>query len=89
MGGDFGPHCIVPASVQCLAEVPSLHLALVGQSSILEEIIAQHPAVDRARLTIVDADEVIGMDERPAQALRAKPRSSMRRRVSVPEIPER
>jgi glycerol-3-phosphate acyltransferase PlsX len=78
MGGDFGPHCIVPASLHCLAEVPSLHLALVGPSSILEEIIARRPGVDRARLTIVDADEVIGMDERPTQALRSKPRSSMR-----------
>ena len=78
MGGDFGPHCIVPASLQCLAEIPSLHLALVGQSPVLEEIIARHPAVDRARLTIVSAEEVIGMDERPTQALRAKPRSSMR-----------
>jgi glycerol-3-phosphate acyltransferase PlsX len=78
MGGDFGPHCIVPASLNCLAEVPSLHLALVGQSSVLEEIIAQHPGVDRARLMIVDADQVVDMDERPTQALRAKPRSSMR-----------
>jgi glycerol-3-phosphate acyltransferase PlsX len=78
MGGDFGPHCIVPATLQCLAESPSLHLALVGQSSILEDIIARHAGVDRTRLKIVNADEVIGMDERPTQALRAKPRSSMR-----------
>jgi len=34
--------------------------------------------VDLARLRIVDADEAIGMDERPTQALRTKPRSSMR-----------
>jgi glycerol-3-phosphate acyltransferase PlsX len=78
MGGDFGPHCIVPASLHCLAEVPTLHLALVGQSSILEEITACTPGVDRSRLQIVDADEVIGMDERPTQALRTKPRASMR-----------
>ncbi|WP_407296327.1 phosphate acyltransferase PlsX [Stutzerimonas zhaodongensis] len=78
MGGDFGPHCIVPASLQCLAEVPSLHLALVGQSSLIEDIIGGHSVVDRSRLAIVNADEVIGMDDRPAQALRAKPRSSMR-----------
>lgn len=78
MGGDFGPHCVVPASLLCLAEVPSLHLALVGQASVLEQIVAAHPGVDRARLTIVEADEVIGMDERPTQALRTKPRSSMR-----------
>ncbi|MCQ4257745.1 phosphate acyltransferase PlsX [Stutzerimonas stutzeri] len=78
MGGDFGPHCIVPASLKCLAEVPSLHLALVGQSSIVEELIAQTQGVDRSRLNVIDAEEVIGMDERPAQALRTKPRASMR-----------
>lgn len=78
MGGDFGPHCIVPASLDCLAEIPSLHLSLVGQSSLLEEIVAQHPGVDRSRLRIVDAPEAIGMGERPSQALRGKPTSSMR-----------
>ena len=78
MGGDFGPHCIVPASLQCLAEVPSLHLALVGQSSVINDIIAAHAGVDHSRLNVIDADEIIGMNERPTQALRTKPRSSMR-----------
>lgn len=78
MGGDFGPHCIVPASIACLAENPSLHLVLVGQTSLLEELIGQHVGVDRSRLHIEHADEVIAMDERPAQALRGKPQSSMR-----------
>ncbi len=78
MGGDFGPHCIVPASLACLAEIPSLHLVLVGQESLLEELIARHSGVDRARLRIEHADEVIGMAERPSQALRGKPDSSMR-----------
>ncbi|MBB2496397.1 phosphate acyltransferase PlsX [Aquipseudomonas ullengensis] len=78
MGGDFGPHCIVPASVACLAEFPSLHLVLVGQAPILEELIARHPGVDRARLRVEHASEVIGMDERPSQALRGKPDASMR-----------
>ncbi len=78
MGGDFGPHCIVPASIACLAENPSLHLVLVGQTSLLEELIGLHAGVDRSRLHIEHADEVIAMDERPAQALRGKPQSSMR-----------
>ncbi|MCU1716621.1 phosphate acyltransferase PlsX [Pseudomonas sp. 5P_3.1_Bac2] len=78
MGGDFGPHCIVPASIACLAEYPSLHLVLVGQSSLIESLIARQPGVDRARLRVVEAGEVIGMNERPAQALRGKPDSSMR-----------
>lgn len=78
MGGDFGPRCIVPASLSCLAEYPSLQLALVGQASLLESIIAEHASVDRARLQIIDAEDVIGMAERPTQALRGRPRSSMR-----------
>lgn len=78
MGGDYGPRCIVPASVACLAEFPSLHLVLVGQAPLLEELIARVPAVDRQRLQIEHASEVIGMDERPAQALRGKPDASMR-----------
>nr|WP_240789768.1 phosphate acyltransferase PlsX [Pseudomonas leptonychotis] len=78
MGGDFGPHCIVPASIACLAEYPSLHLVLVGQSELIESLIARHSGVDRARLRVEHADEVIGMDDQPAQALRGKPDSSMR-----------
>jgi phosphate acyltransferase len=78
MGGDFGPHCIVPACIACLAEYPSLHLVLVGQPSLLEPLIARYPGVDRARLRVESATEVIEMDERPAQALRGKPDSSMR-----------
>nr|WP_271412250.1 phosphate acyltransferase PlsX [Pseudomonas sp. Q1-7] len=78
MGGDYGPRCIVPASVACLAEFPSLHLVLVGQAPLLEELVARIPAVDRQRLQIEHASEVIAMDERPAQALRGKPDASMR-----------
>ncbi|MHB1370016.1 MAG: phosphate acyltransferase PlsX [Pseudomonadaceae bacterium] len=77
MGGDFGPRCIVPASLSCLAESSSLHLALVGQSSLLERLIAEHSSVDRTRLQIFDAEDVIGMAERPAQALRGRSQSSM------------
>lgn len=78
MGGDFGPRSIVQASLACLSATPSLHLTLVGQPSLLEDLISGHSAVDRARLTIVPAAEVIGMDEKPSQALRGKPDSSMR-----------
>ncbi|WAF84396.1 phosphate acyltransferase PlsX [Metapseudomonas otitidis] len=78
MGGDFGPRCIVPASIACLAEFPSLHLVLVGQAPVLEELIARENGVDRRRLSVEHAAEVVAMDERPSQALRSKPDSSMR-----------
>ena len=78
MGGDFGPRHIVQASIACLLTTPSLHLTLVGQASFLEELIARHSGVDRSRLHVVHASEIITMDERPSQALRGKPDSSMR-----------
>ncbi|MCF5709121.1 phosphate acyltransferase PlsX [Pseudomonas syringae] len=78
MGGDFGPRNIVQASLACLIATPSLHLALVGQASLIEELVARHQGVDRSRLQIVNASEVVAMDERPSQALRSKPDSSMR-----------
>ena len=78
MGGDFGPRSIVQACIASLFATPSLHLTLVGQPSLLEELIASHPAVDRARLTITPASETISMDDKPAAALRGKPDSSMR-----------
>jgi glycerol-3-phosphate acyltransferase PlsX len=83
MGGDHGPHCIVPACLSVLAELPSLQLVLVGQAPLLEEFLACQPGVDRSRLRIEHAGEVIGMDERPAQALRGKPDSSMRRALEL------
>ncbi|WP_082143249.1 phosphate acyltransferase PlsX [Pseudomonas fildesensis] len=78
MGGDFGPRSIVQACIASLTATPSLHLTLVGQPTLLEELIASHPAVDRARLTVTPASETISMDDKPATALRGKPDSSMR-----------
>nr|WP_028694943.1 phosphate acyltransferase PlsX [Pseudomonas cremoricolorata] len=78
MGGDFGPRLIVQASIACLKATPSLHLILVGQSPLLEELVSGVSAAERSRLSIVAASEAISMDERPAQALRGKPDSSMR-----------
>lgn len=78
MGGDFGPRNIVQASLACLIATPSLHLILVGQAPLIEELIARQSGVDRSRLRVVNASEVIGMDEKPSQALRGKPDSSMR-----------
>ena len=78
MGGDFGPRSIVQACVACLSEHPSLHLALVGQPKLLEALLAAHRGVDRSRLSILPATEVIGMNDKPAQALRSKPDASMR-----------
>lgn len=78
MGGDFGPRSIVEACLACLSANPSLYLTLVGQPQLLEQLLAQHRGVDRSRLQIAAASEVVGMDDKPSVALRGKPDSSMR-----------
>ena len=78
MGGDFGPRLIVSACVKSLQEHPQLRLVLVGDSAKIESVLAQHPHVDRSRLSIQHASECISMADLPAHALRHKPDSSMR-----------
>jgi glycerol-3-phosphate acyltransferase PlsX len=41
-------------------------------------LLTQHRGVDRSRLQIAAASEVVGMDDKPSVALRGKPDSSMR-----------
>ena len=78
MGGDFGPHCVVPACLSVLAEFPALELILVGQPAVIEQHLSQASAPERSRLHIHPASEVIAMEDRPAAVLRGKPDASMR-----------
>lgn len=77
MGGDYGPRCTVPASLDCLSQYPSLRLALVGQPQRLKKYLDRHPGFDASRLDIVAAEEIVGMDERPSTVLRSRARTSM------------
>ena len=75
MGGDHGPAVTVPAALDFLGKHGDAQVILVG----LEEDIRQH-LTDAAppRLRICHADQVVGMDESPALAIRNKKNSSMR-----------
>jgi glycerol-3-phosphate acyltransferase PlsX len=77
MGGDHGPSVVVPAVAQALAELPErVCFLLHGDESQLAPQVAQHPGA-AGRVTIRHAERVIGMDEKPAQALRRGKGSSM------------
>lgn len=77
MGGDFGPRVTVPAAFDALRRHPHLEILLFGQTSALHPLIAKQPESLQRRLTLVHADSVIAMDERPAHALRRRQDSSM------------
>ena len=82
MGGDFGPSVTIPASLAVLKKFPSLHLILVGDSALLQSLLASH-SYDASRLTLQHASQVVAMDELPSQALRSKKDSSMRVAINL------
>ncbi|WP_255537671.1 phosphate acyltransferase PlsX [Motiliproteus sp. SC1-56] len=75
MSGDFGPHIIVPASLDFLSRYPDTALELVGDlDQITPYLPGSHP-----RLALLQADTVVGMDEKPSTALRQRRDSSLYR----------
>lgn len=77
MGGDHAPAVVIEGVVQALREGEgALHVLLVGREAVVREHLAVQDA-EGLPLTVVDAPDVIGMEESPAAALKAKPRSSI------------
>lgn len=78
MGGDNAPLVEVEGAVQALQQrPPTFRIQLVGRTADIEAALATHNHVDRSRLQIVDAPEVVGMGEKPLAAIKSKPRSSI------------
>ena len=82
MSGDHGPGVAVPAALDVLAATPDLELVLVGRGDELRPLLGTSPP---ARCRLVEASEVVGMDERPQDALRRKKNSSMRVAINLVE----
>ncbi len=72
MGGDHAPGPIVKGAVEAVQDQPELTVVLVGDHDRIEELLAQEPDAPRDRLPITHASQVVGMDEKPVEALRKK-----------------
>jgi glycerol-3-phosphate acyltransferase PlsX len=75
MGGDYAPQEIVQGALQVLQADPELHIILVGRETAIRQYLPE--SYDRDRLTIHHCEEVITMDEHPAQAYRRKKDASI------------
>lgn len=78
MGGDFAPEPIVAGALEALAVNERLEIVLVGDKARVEPLAAE-PAAVRPRVAFDHTDQVVGMEESPAKAMRAKPNSSINR----------
>jgi glycerol-3-phosphate acyltransferase PlsX len=79
MGGDHAPAETVRGALRAATEL-HIPVMLVGRRELLESELARiegPETVSRARLTIIDAREVVEMDEHPANAVRSKRDSSV------------
>jgi len=82
MGGDHGPVVTVAGALAFLRRQGEARLLLVGRGAEIEPLLKDAGEL-RERIELVHADEVIDMDEPPAQALRGKRNSSMRVAVNL------
>ena len=79
MGGDQAPKTEIEGAIKALQDLPpTFGVQLVGPAAVLEQELAACSQADRSRLSIVEAPEVIGMGERPLEAVRRKRKSSIR-----------
>jgi glycerol-3-phosphate acyltransferase PlsX len=84
MSGDHGAEVAVPAALDVLAATPDLRLIIVGRGEIVRPLLGR-VADAGDRFCFVEAAEVVGMDERPQDALRRKKNSSMRVAINLVE----
>jgi len=80
MGGDHSPDCTVKGSVLALKNSKSLKIVLVGPEELLREKL-DHFEYEHGRISIMNAAEVISLDESPVQAIQKKKDSSIVRGI--------
>jgi phosphate acyltransferase len=77
MGGDHAPGRIVDGALAAARHL-GIGVDLVGPTAAVRAELTRHEDHDALDIRVIDAAEVIGMGESPGQALRRKPRSSIR-----------
>ncbi len=76
MGGDHAPLEIVKGALRARREL-GVELVLVGQQEKIREILRQENVAEEAGVEVVDAREIITMEDDPSTATRRKKDSSM------------
>ncbi len=76
MGGDCGPRVIITGALAAARDLP-VGLTLVGRADVIRAELARGGGTP-VDVAVVDASDVVGMDETPGAALRRKPDASIR-----------
>ncbi|MEL7047567.1 MAG: phosphate acyltransferase PlsX [Pseudomonadota bacterium] len=76
MGGDHGPHVVVPGAAISLERHPALEFLLFGDEAQIAKELENHDTL-RAKSKIIHTDLSVSMTAKPSQALRRSKGSSM------------
>ncbi|WP_454916668.1 phosphate acyltransferase PlsX [Xanthobacter sediminis] len=86
MGGDHGPETVLPGAEIALGRHPDASFVLYGDEPCLKGMLARFPKLAAAS-RIVHTDVVVGMDDKPSQALRrGRYKSSMWRAIDAVKL---
>src|SRR5207342_344507 len=77
MGGDEAPRNIVEGALAAVRHF-DLGVLLVGAAAAIDAELARAVDVDRSAVRVMDAPDVVGMEESPVAALRRKPAASVK-----------
>jgi glycerol-3-phosphate acyltransferase PlsX len=83
MGGDYAPRETVRGAVEAVASLDSHELVLFGDEAAIRAELDRLEFKGNTQLQIVHTTQVIGMDEVPVEAVRAKKDSSICRMVQL------
>ena len=76
MGGDNAPEVTVEGEVEALKVSDKISIILTGRTEEIKKELQKY-SYDESRISIVQADDVIGFDEPPVMAIRKKKNSSI------------
>ena len=82
VGGDFYPHNPIIGALDALSERSDIHLLLLGPETLINEELEKH-TYDKSKVTVIDAPDIIGMDESPSNAVKNKQNSSIVKGLSM------
>ncbi len=76
MGGDRGPSAVVSGCAQSVRDNPRIDILLHGDKAVLEPLVARETAL-AGRLTLVHAEGIVTMHDKPSHVMRHGKDTSM------------
>jgi len=76
-GGDYAPIEVIKGAISAVEEYPNIEILLVGVEKLIKPIYLDCKKKHYKQIKLVNAEEIIGMDESPGMAVRRKKNSSI------------